>query len=153
LKLSRLLGILSVVFLIIAILTVVLPLYSATRVSITSPQTGSSQNPGSIPTTYYVTNNGFLGIDGVYLDVTVLTPSGIQLYSVTTGPVDIPPGSTVTVHIATPNVTSFSSNVAAFSGLTSVDLAAKFTVNLGGLIPISATADFKVPINSTSPAP
>ena len=137
-----------------AILTILLPIVSIAvgGIGITSSQSSSSSAPNSIPTSYEVSNHGFLPISDVYLNVQALYLNGTKLYSITAGPVDITPGSTVQINIATSNLPSFSTNSSSLlAGQSSIILNATATANLGGLIPIAATANFRISLNSTSP--
>jgi hypothetical protein len=155
LKLRTLFGILSIVMWLLAILTIVLPIASIVvgGIGVTPSQSSSSSTSGQIPTSYQVSNHGFLPINGVYLDVEALYPNGTQLYSITAGPVNITPGSTVQINIATSSLPVFSSNSSSLlAGQSSVVLQATATANLGGLIPISATANFRISLNSSSPS-
>jgi len=145
-RLSRPFGILSIVFLLLAILTVALPIYStATGLRVSSNQQGTGSSQGNVPTSFKVSNNGFLGVDGLFVNVNAFAPNGTQLYSVTVGPLDVPPGATVPVSITLPNISSFTrTNGTVFAGLANVTLKLTARVNLGGLIPISTTADVVV---------
>jgi len=143
---SRPFGVLSIVFLLLALLTVLLPVYStASGLRISSSQQGPESSQGSVPTSFKVSNNGFMGVDGVFVNVNAFAPNGTQLYSVTVGPLDVPPGATVPVSITLPSISSFTStNGTVFAGLANVTLKLTARVNLGGLIPISTTADVVV---------
>ena len=153
-KLRTLFGVLSTVMWLLAILTIVLPIVSIVvgGIAVTPIQTSPSSTSGQIPTSYQVTNHGFLPINGVYLGVEAFYPNGTQLYSITAGPVSITPGSTVQIDVATSSLPSFSSNSSSLlSGQSSITLKATAEANLGGLIPISGTADFRISLNSSSP--
>ena len=141
---------------LLAILTIVLPIASMVvgGIAVTPSQSSSSSTSGQIPTRYQVSNHGFLPINGVYLSVEAFYPNGTQLYSITAGPVNITPGSTVQIDVATSSLPSFSSNGSSLlAGQSSITLKAMAAANLGGLIPISATAHFRISLNSSSPNP
>jgi hypothetical protein len=152
-KLRTLFGILSVAFWLLAVLTVVLPVASvvANGLVVTPNQVSPSSSSNSVPTSYQVSNHGFLAIDGVYLSVSALGPDNIRLYEVQVGPVDLPPGSSVQMKIATPDLNSFyNSTSPLLAGLKSITLQATVSANFGGLIPVSASADFVVPLNGSA---
>jgi len=154
LKLRTLFGVLSFVMWLLALLTIVLPIVSivAGGIAVTATQSSSTSTSGGIPTSYQVSNHGFLPITGVYLGVHALYPNGTALYSVTAGPVDLSPGSTVQIDIATSSLPYLSSNSSSLlAGQSSVTLHATASATLGGLIPISATANFRIALNGSSP--
>lgn len=150
---SRIFGILAVVFLLVAVLTVVLPLASViygvfrTGGSTLSGVQPSASGTGNVavPTSFTVTNGGFLALNGVYLNVQAFSADGAPLYHLTIGPEDIPAGATAKFNIASPNATVFEQ---AFGNSTSgrlggtIQLTAQ--VNLAGLIPIALTANIEV---------
>jgi hypothetical protein len=138
-----------------AILTIVLPIASIAvgGIAIAPSQSNSSSTSGQIPTSYQVSNHGFLPINDVYLNVKALYQNGTVLYSIAAGPVNITPGSTVQISIATSSLPVFSSNSSSLlAGQHSITLNAMATANLGGLIPVSATANFRISLNGSSPA-
>jgi len=156
LKLRTLFGVLSTVMWLLAILTILLPIVSIVigGIAVAPSKSGSSSTSGQIPTSYQVSNHGFLPINGVYLSVEAFYQNGTQLYSITAGPVNITPGSTVQIDVATSSIPSFSSNSSSLlAGQSSITLKAMAGANLGGLIPISATANFRISLNSSSPSP
>ena len=124
-------GVLSILMLLFAILSLVLPIVSvATGLSISSPQTSQ----GSLPKSLTITNHGFLAVSGVYVSVDLVSSNGTTISTVTLGPANIPPGSTVPLNI-----------VESVNGLpngTSYRVDATARANLGGIIPISVSADF-----------
>jgi len=156
LKLRTLFGVLSIVMWLLAILTIVLPIASVVigGIAVTPTQSSSTSTSGQIPTSYQVSNHGFLPMNGVYLSVEAFYANGTQLYSVTAGPVNITPGSTVQIDVATSSLPSFSSNSSSLlAGQSSITLEAMAGANLGGLIPISVTANFRISLNGSSPTP
>jgi hypothetical protein len=144
-RLSRVFGILSLLMFILAILSLVLPAYSIlSGVRIT---TNGGNN--SIPTSVILSNNGFLPVNDISLMVTMTAPNGTTISKISLGPLDVPAGQTVPLTIAQSGVDTNFNNT---SGLSYVTLQATATVNLGGLIPVSVAADFRiVPSNSTNP--
>ena len=149
------LGILSILVWLGAVLTVALPLVSMVYPSPISISANQAQQPSggaqlSVAPSYTVTNHGFLPIDGLYVNVVGLNPDGSQLFAVKTGPVDLTPGSSTQVQISTGMPSVSPGSQAAQSGVT-LELTA--TANLGGLIPITVTANFLVPLNSTGAVP
>jgi hypothetical protein len=124
---------------------VILPFGSAIAGLRISNGTTSSGVQSAIPSRLNVTNKGILAIDGVYVRASVLAPNGIQLSSVTAGPVDLPPGSTIPVAIALVNGTAVSGLVpSSFGNYTSVMLEATARANFGGIIPFSVVANFNI---------
>jgi hypothetical protein len=151
LKLSKLFGIISTVAFLLAVVSVVLPFGSAMAGLRISNVRTSSGSQSTIPSSLNVTNKGLLAIDGVYVRALVLAPSGIQLSSVTAGPVDLPPGSTIPVAIALVNGTAISGLVpSSFGNYTSVMLEATAGANFGGIIPVSVVADFNITSQSSA---
>ena len=144
-RLSRVFGVISAVMFILAILSVVLPAYSVlSGVRITE----NGGNGNSIPTAVILTNHGFLPVDDISMMVQMIAPNGTTISTVSLGPVDVPAGATVPLNIAQ---LGFSSGFNGTSGLPYVNIHASASVNLGGLIPVSVTADFKVvPSNSST---
>ncbi len=150
-KLRTTLGILSAVAWVAAMLTVLLPIVSVAMpgaLSVTPDQTspGSGQAQLSIPPGYTVANKGFLPIDGVYLDVVGFYPNGTQAFSVKSGPVNLPPGAVTEMSVVA-TLPRFSPN--STGALNDITLQATATATLGGLIPVSADADLRVPVNAT----
>ena len=130
---------------ILAMVSVVLPFGSAIAGLRISNGSSSSGTQSTIPSSLNVTNKGLLAIDGVYVRASVLAPNGIQLSSVTAGPVDLPPGTTIPVAIATVNGTAISGLVpSSFGNYTSVMFEATARANFGGIIPVSVVADFNI---------
>jgi len=143
-RLSRVFGILSLLMFIFAILSIVLPAYSilsGVRISTSGPS-------GAIPTAVIMTNHGFLPVNDISLTATMTAPNGTVISTISLGPVDVPAGATVPLNIAQTGVN------AGFNGTSSlpyVTLQARASVDLGGLIPLSVTANFRiVPGNSSS---
>lgn len=151
-------GILAIIFLLVAVLTVVLPvasvIYGAYRTgasTISAVQSSGSPNANfAVPSSFTVTNGGFLALSGVYLNVQAFSTNGTPLYQLTAGPEDIPAGATVTFNIAPANGTAFEH---AFGNSTTAGLGGTIhltaQVNLAGLIPIALTANIQVRPNST----
>jgi hypothetical protein len=140
-RLSRVLGILSLLMFIFAILSIVLPAFSViSGVRINTSGNGSA----GIPTSVLITNGGFLPVNGISLSVTMSAPNGTRISSISLGPVDVPAGATVPLNIVQSGTTQ------ATASLSFVTLKAVASVNLGGLIPVSVTADFTVVPGSSS---
>lgn len=129
---------------VFAILSLVLPASSilyGVRIS-------TSQSGTTIPTSVILSNNGFLPVNDISLMVTMWAPNGTTISTITLGPVNVPAGQTVPLSIAQSGINTSFNNT---SGLPYITLRADATVNLGGLIPVSVTADFKImPSNGTS---
>ena len=143
-KLSRVFGIVSLLMFIFAILSLVLPAYSI----LSGVRISENQPSNSIPTAVILTNHGFLPVNDISMMVTMTAPNGTTISTVSLGPVDVPAGSTVPLNIAQ---LGFSAGFNNTSGLSYVTIHADASVNLGGLIPVSVTADFRItPGNSSS---
>ncbi|GEM_PF-4136074 len=144
-RLSRVFGILSLLLFIFAILSFVLPAYSVVS-GVHINTNGASSN--SIPTAVILSNNGFLPVNDISLIITISAPNGTTISTISLGPVNVPAGTTFPLSIAQSGInTGFNDT----SGLSYVTLQADASVNLGGIIPVSVTADFRIePGNGTS---
>jgi hypothetical protein len=134
---SKVFGILSLLMFIFAILSIVLPAASilyGVRLNVTTPS-------NTIPTAVILSNSGFLPVNDISLTATMWAPNGTVISTISLGPVDVPAGQTVPLNIAQSGVNT---NLNSTSGLSYVTLKADATVNLGGLIPVSVTANFKI---------
>lgn len=162
-RLRTLLGILSAVFWFVAIISVALPVASVMipgALAVTQNRPSTAQSSGglalAIPTNFTLSYRGLLPLDGVYLDVTGFYSNGTVIFSMKTGPYNLNPGSTTVVDVssklpALPSPSSTTSPAVAQQELTNFEAAlsnitikATASANLGGLIPISANADFDV---------
>ncbi|MDG6985168.1 MAG: hypothetical protein JRM73_00275 [Nitrososphaerota archaeon] len=161
-RLRTLLGILSTLFWFVAILSVAVPVASVMMpgaMTVTPIQSAATSSGFqlSIPSGYDVSNHGFLPVDGVQLSVIGYYANGTQMFALTSGPLNLPPGATTTVSIAAHlpqfgNVTSPAQAQALQAAYSNVSIKATASANLAGLLPISASADISVTslFNSTS---
>jgi len=162
---SRVLGIASVVCLIIAVLTIALPLasvfYGAYKTGAGMAGTLNSQQSisptstdFSVPQSITLTNNGFLPLNGVYLNVVATSTAGALLFKITVGPKDIPAGGSTTFNIASANETAFIQDFGNSTMALGGTITFTAQVNLAGLVPMSVTGDVAVkPQNLTGAVP
>ncbi len=198
---SRVCGVLSVLFFLIAVITVVLPFYSVgTAVASvlesysgagnssasSSPFSGfatCSEGPGDMPVSCVLTNKGVLSLENMKVSAIAFAPNGTELIYATAGPVDVPAGGTGLLTVSVPsnttlgramgaflaleaqNLASSSSgsvtNGTAYAGelqqafdsvrnLTSIAVDVSFSVNLGGIFPISLRVNADVPLQMSN---
>lgn len=138
---SQVVGILSALMLVFAFLSVALPVASvATGLSISANQTSA----GGLPTVLKVTNRGFMPVDNVYLSVVTLSSNGTRISSVNLGPIDILTGASVPLDI--------NESVYGVPSSTGYRVVATAGANLGGILPISVSANFTISAgNGTAP--
>lgn len=162
-RFSRLLGILVFVLWLLAILSVALPIYSASQLRLVgTPRQGPGPNSCTLTYSIDIHNGGFLPLNDVYGNLS-FSVQGTRILSAGAGPVNIPPGSTVTIDVNFPNISASVPSPTATSncpsellglvGAQSADLLGRFTTNLGGLIPIAASVEATVPLNSSGGIP
>jgi len=139
LRVSKALGLLSIVCLIIAALTGLLPVASAVglRVSVGHVSV-SGCCTASVP--LQLKNGGFLALNGLKIQATLFNSGGAAVGSGSSNTVDIPPGSTTPL-----TVTVNSANGANIASTSKVQVSA--VTNIGGLL--SASTLLTVPIQLT----
>jgi phospholipase C len=127
LKVSRIFGILSIVFLLLAALTGLLPVASAVGLRVSVGQIAVSGGTASVPLT--LTNGGFLALNGFKITANLLDSGGNTIGSGSSGTVDIAPGST------TPLTVSVTSKGANLASTAKVQVSA--VTNIGGFLPVT----------------
>jgi hypothetical protein len=132
-KVSKLLGIISIVLFLCGILSFLLPIasaipYAGHGVSITTGNPSISGNSTTVE--LMLSNHGFLPVNGILLNFTTLDSRGNTVYSEIVGPLDLAAGST-----ATRSFSFGSGPVNSTQSAVSEKVTAKF--NLAGIVPIS----------------
>ncbi|HZW84653.1 MAG TPA: alkaline phosphatase family protein [Nitrososphaerales archaeon] len=142
---SRALGLLSGILLVAAALTGALPVASAVGLRVSVGQISvSGCCSASVPLT--LTNGGFLALNGLKIQATLLDSSGSAIGSGTSNTVDVPVGS------ATPlTVTVSSSGGASLASTSKVQVQAM--TNIGGLLPVTTFLSVPIQLSGGGPAP
>ena len=125
---SRAFGILSVIFLVGAALTGLLPAASVLGLRVSVGQVSVSGGTASVPLN--LTNGGFLALNGLKIQATLLDSNGNTIGSGSSNAVNISPGSTAPL-----TVTVTSSNGASLESASKVEVTA--ATNIGGILPVS----------------
>jgi hypothetical protein len=163
LKLSRVLGMLAILMIILAIFSIALPLYSTLRVRVLGKPTFATDptDPCLAIYTIEVHNGGILPLDSVHAELN-FSVGTTQFLSAGVPVANVPVGQTVPLHVTVPHInTSSSSSLAScalpdLQGLataTTANLTGTFTANLGGLIPIKVYFSTIVPLNGSAGLP
>ncbi|MDG6988744.1 MAG: hypothetical protein JRN21_05385 [Nitrososphaerota archaeon] len=167
-KLSRGLGMLAFLMVVLAIFSIALPVYSTLRIGVVGKPTSAPDpaDPCLAIYTVEVHNGGILPLDGVRADLN-FSVGGTTFLTAGVPVANVPPGQTVTMHVTFPDIkvnASSPSSVSSLAGCalpdlqslstaTSANLTGTFTADLGGLIPISARFSTDVPINGSASLP
>jgi len=128
LRASKTFGILSVLFLILAALTGILPAASVLGLRVSVGQLTVSGNTASVPLS--LTNGGYLALNGLKIQATLLDSSGNEIGSGSSNTVDVSPGSTTPL-----TITVTSSNGANLGSTSKVEVSA--VTNIGGILPVT----------------
>jgi phospholipase C len=128
LRVSRILGIVSTILLILGTLTGLLPVASAAGLRVSVGTVTTSGSTATVPIT--ITNGGFLSVNGLTINAKLVDPYGKVLASGVTQPVDVPAGSATPIALS---VTSQSGGT--LSGAASVKVLV--STNVGGFLPVT----------------
>lgn len=129
-RISTVLGILSIVLLLLGGLTLILPLISATGLRVSAGSV-SLHGSGSASVPLDVTNKGFLAFNALKIAVTLIGPGGSAIASGSSEPVTIAPGSEAQI-----NITVTSQGGASLSSAATI--RANVSTNIGGFFPVSS---------------
>jgi len=130
----------SAALLAAGILLIAVPMASAAALGISGPQ--YSNGTPSIT----VSNRGPFEVYGLAVRASVLSPGGLVLASGSSAPVDVPPGSTVTVSVPiAPNYSSIAGAQPLSLGRLIVNVEAD--ANLAGILPARLVASFPVNVS------
>jgi phospholipase C len=131
LRISRVFGILSIVFLIVGGLTVILPLISAVGLRVSAGAVILNLGGGSATVPLYLTNYGFLSFSVQKFAVTLLGSDGSVVGSGSSEPVSIAPGGESTINVTV-------SKQGGASLASAVTIRANVSTNIGGFFPVSS---------------
>ena len=142
-RVSKFLGILSIVVFLLAIVSLLLPLASAFPlaghgVSFSAGQATYSGNSTTVP--IQISNHGFLPIYGILLNASAVSANGEILWSDTFGPLNLAAGQTAPFGFSGLGATSVLQSNVTISG------QARF--NLAGMVPVSIS--FNISLSQTN---
>ncbi|HEY6282363.1 MAG TPA: alkaline phosphatase family protein [Nitrososphaerales archaeon] len=142
---SRVFGILSVVLLLLGALTGLLPVASAVGLRVSVGQVGvSGCCSASVPLT--LTNGGFLSLNGLKIQATLLDSRGSVVGSGSSNAVDIAAGGTTPL-----TVTVTGTGGASLSSTSKVKVSA--VTNIGGILPVTTLLTVPIQLNGGGPVP
>ena len=141
---SKAFGILSILFLVLAALTGILPAASVLGLRVSVGQVSVSGSTASVPLS--LTNGGYLALNGLKIQATLLDSSGIAIGAGSSNAVDISPGSTTPL-----TVTVTSSSGANLGSTSKVEVSA--VTNIGGFLPVSTLLTVATQLTGGGPTP
>ncbi|MEM3670577.1 MAG: hypothetical protein QW767_02410 [Thermoprotei archaeon] len=129
-------GGMSLVFFLLGLAVIAVPLYSAASFKIV--QTGASQTEGSsILIPLEVINGGFLAVNDLQVNVSLLSPSGTLVASGLSSGLNVPAGSRTNITITvTPRVP-----LSELTSQTNLTVRTSTSMNIGGLLPIEISEE------------
>jgi len=144
LRASKAFGILSILFLVLAALTGILPVASVLGLRVSVGQVSVSGSTASVPLS--LMNGGYLALNGLKIQATLLDSSGNAIGSGSSNAVDISPGSTTPL-----TVTVTSSSGANLGSTSKVEVSA--VTNIGGILPVSTLLTVTTQLTGGGPTP